>query len=140
MSDSPDISVDAPWTQHFDAREWARFQEVLGCIEEAMVPLSQQYGCRLLRNQRGNEWPSRRIRCRKGLRVYELRLELNPNFLEDREERYELSVLRFFEPLPIWVSLERSEDVAALSPEEARDRTKALAAVRAGMVAMGLGP
>lgn len=81
MSDDSDVS----WTP----AETARFEADLRPIDERLRQVARAFRCKYA-STAGRGWPGRRILKRVGLRTYELKLMLNPDYLQDGSVHYEL--------------------------------------------------
>jgi hypothetical protein len=118
------LGEDGRGEGYFSVDEWIHFQRRLVTADTVMHSLAPETGARVIGNLRG-EWPARGLRLRKGARIGEVRVELNPKYLEERIERYELRSLVIFEPIPIgWSELQESRVTATFEVDEMDNRPK----------------
>lgn len=73
----------------FSSDEGQRFERDLARIDRQLRALAREFACTYYTTG-GRGWPGRRLRRRRGLRTYELKLILNPNYLDDERLFYEL--------------------------------------------------
>jgi hypothetical protein len=90
QSDSWYAGDDGKGEYLFPLDLWIEFQQQLTTADVIMRMASIKYKMQYLTNIRGN-WPARRLRKSKGLKFFEIRLLLNPNYLQDKEIFYELN-------------------------------------------------
>lgn len=102
-----------------DLEFWIMCQRDLATADALMELIAIGTDWKLATDLRGI-WPARRLVRKSVLAVEELRLELNPNFLEDGLHHYELS--RIVAPRASWTSWlgarSQCEDLGRLSREE----------------------
>jgi hypothetical protein len=82
------ITRDPP-ASRFSVGEWIIFQEYLTSADVVMQILARDMQVQMKRDLDG-EWPARSLIRRCGLRIYELRLLLNPEYLSTWELSFEL--------------------------------------------------
>jgi len=116
------LGEDGRGEGHFSVDEWITFQRRLVTADAVVHQLAAPMKAEVMGNLRG-EWPARGLRIRKGFRIGEIRITLNPKYLDDKGEHYELRSLILFEPLPVlWTKLEETEVSRTFQPEEMDDR------------------
>lgn len=109
---------------HFSLLQWVEFQRQLAAADVVMKILSAKYQARFLSNIR-DEWPSRRIRRRDWFTIREIRLMLNPQFLEDGQCFFELRKVVANRLLPFARVLE-NQVLSRYSLEQLQDAEKLL--------------
>jgi hypothetical protein len=118
------LGSDGRGDGHFSVQEWMTFQALLVPSEVAMQSCAPSLRGKVLRDLR-NDWPARRLQLRKRGRIGELRIELNPKFLEDRLVRFDVRTVIVFEPIPLFISrLEETRILMSLSEAEVVDYPK----------------
>lgn len=113
--------TDGRGDAYFTVEEWVAFQRRLIPVEVVMQTIAKHTKATVLINIR-NYWPARRLQLRRRWRLGELRVILNPTFLEDRIERYDLEVVVIYEPIPDFFSrLEKTHVVKSFNLEQLDD-------------------
>lgn len=108
---------DGSGEYHFSIDDWIAFQKQLVSIDVIMGILSQKYKMRLIKNIRG-EWPGRTLRKRKLFKVSDIRIALNPNYLQDNKIFYELSTVEFINLGGLYSKFLTREKIAEYSVDE----------------------
>lgn len=101
----------------FGSHSWNDFQTQLGAADTLMRELSLKHRLRFLSNIRG-EWPARRLRRRRFFKTYELRLMLNPAFLQDQSIHYELREHVMIDLAELYVKQLRHRLIAKYTSDE----------------------
>ena len=108
----------------FSIDAWVGFQRQLAATDVIMRLLSKKHGMRFISDQPfhgGGEWPAKRLRKRKGLKVFEIRLLLNPNFLQDNKVFYELREHAMIDCCELYSKVLRHVKVAEYSADQLND-------------------
>lgn len=113
--------TDGRGDAYFTGEEWVAFQRRLIPVEVVMQSIAKHTKATVHVNVR-NEWPARRLQLRRRWRLGELRVILNPNFLVDRIERYDLRITVLFEPIPDFIRrLAKAHVIESFTPEQLDD-------------------
>ena len=78
----------------FSAETWIDFQRHLVTADIVIQELAKAYQMKFLTNQPfhgGGEWPTRSLQKKKWLTVLEIRVSLNPDYLQDKRVFYQLT-------------------------------------------------
>lgn len=102
---------------HFSIDDWIVFQKQLVSIDVIMGILSRKYKMSLIKNIRG-EWPGRSLRERKFIKVIDIRIALNPDYLQDNKIFYELSKVEFINLGGLYNKFLSREKIAEYSVDE----------------------
>ena len=108
----------------FSAAEIAQFERDLAHLDYELRSIAREYGCKYY-NAAGRGWPGRRVRRRLGLRTYEIRLILNPNYLHDQQVFYELREQWMYDFGELLTKLLSHHELAVFTSEDLVDIVRA---------------
>ncbi len=69
----------------------------------------------------GGHWPARRLKKRRWFKIHEIRVILNPNYLQDNEIFYELRDYRTIDCAGLYHKVLEHRKIAAYSTEQILD-------------------
>jgi 5-bromo-4-chloroindolyl phosphate hydrolysis protein len=90
------LSSDPNMTEYLSVKDWDYFQKKLNKAKTVCERLAREYKARLFRDSR---WPATGIEIRRFFKCSYIRITLNPKYLEDRHNFFELrehSVISIF--------------------------------------------
>ena len=105
----------------FPIDEWVNFQRQLATTDAVMRIIANRYKMKVLSNIRG-EWPARRLTKRRGLKIFEMRILLNPEYLKNKKLFYELREHVMIDCWELWGKILKHRKVVEYSVDQLDDR------------------
>lgn len=119
----------------FNPHEAARFERDLTRVDAHLRSLAHDFKCAYDTNA-GRGWPGRRLRRRVRLKTYELKLVLNPNYLQDQQLHYELREQWMYDFGEIFTRLVSHRLLETMNSEDLSNPDKIKALVSGRLVAV----